>query len=110
MKHYSAPALFKLAAALGDVESKTNLEVPPFRAGSRQDNKAIPLKSSGSQVTPASLLQFHEPDDSGFDDLRLRDDRDIFRLSSCHIFASIPTCRKGDCWAIEVPVGRSPGR
>jgi hypothetical protein len=26
---------------------------------------------SGSQVTPALLLQFHEPDDPGFYDLRL---------------------------------------
>src|SRR5258708_13323551 len=59
---------------------------------------SILLKSSGSQVTPASLLQFHEPDDSGFDDLRLRDQRDIFRLSSCHILARIPTCRKGELW------------
>ncbi len=56
------------------------------------------MKFSGSQVTPASLLQFHEPDDSGFDDLRLRDQRDIFRLSSCHILARIPTCRKGELW------------
>jgi hypothetical protein len=56
------------------------------------------LKSSGSQVTPASLLQLHEPDDAGFDDLRLRDERDIFRLSSCHILASIPTCGKGELW------------
>src|SRR5713226_6193085 len=40
MKHYSAPVRFKLAAALGDVESKTSLEVQPFRAGSGQDNKA----------------------------------------------------------------------
>jgi hypothetical protein len=70
--------------------SQANLEIQPFRAGMRQE------KASGSQVTPASLLQFHEPDDSGFNDLRLRDKRDIFRLSSCHIFASIPTCRKGD--------------
>jgi hypothetical protein len=43
-------------------------------------------------------LAVHEPDDSGFDDLRLRDERDIFRLGSCHIFASIPTCRKSDVW------------
>src|ERR1700737_5239227 len=60
--------------------------------------RRVLLKSSGSQVTPASLLQFHEPDDSGFDDLRLRDKRDIFRLSCCHLFASIPTCRKGELW------------
>jgi hypothetical protein len=56
----------------------------------------ILLESSGAQVTPALLLQLHEPDDSGFDDLRLRDERDIFRLSSCHILASIPTCGKGE--------------
>jgi hypothetical protein len=65
MKHYSAPVRFKLAAALGDVESKTSLEVQPFR--SRKDNTAILLKLSGSQVTPASLFQFHEPDNSGFE-------------------------------------------
>src|SRR5258708_37583686 len=59
---------------------------------------SILLKPSGSQVTPALLLQFHEPDDSGIYDLRLRDDRDIFRLSFCHIFASIPTCSKGEVW------------
>jgi len=44
MKHYSDPARFKLEAPPGDVESKTSLEVQPFRAGSRQDNKAILLK------------------------------------------------------------------
>jgi hypothetical protein len=70
--------------------SKSNLSEPEC------DRRRHPLKSSRSQVTPASLLQFHEPHDPGFDDLRLRDDRDIFRLSSCHIFASIPTCSKGD--------------
>src|ERR1700704_180936 len=46
----------------------------------------------------ASLLQFHEPDDAGFDDLGLRNERDIFRLTSCHTFASIPACRKGEVW------------
>jgi hypothetical protein len=56
------------------------------------------LKSSGSQITPASLLQFHEPDDPGCDDLRLRDERDNFRLSFCHILASIPTGGKGELW------------
>ena len=30
-------------------------------------------------VTPASLLQLHEPDYSGIDDHRLRDERDVFR-------------------------------
>ncbi len=34
-------------------------------------SKCLFLKLSGSQVTPALLLQFHEPDDSGFYDLRL---------------------------------------
>ncbi len=34
-------------------------------------SKRLFLKLSGSQVTPALLLQFHEPDDPGFYDLRL---------------------------------------
>src|SRR5258707_5217507 len=54
--------------------------------------------SSGSQISRALLLQFHEPDDCGVNNLRMRDDRDMFHLSSCHIFASIPTRRKGEVW------------
>src|ERR1700730_4167055 len=59
---------------------------------------ARPLGASGSQVAPALLLQFHEPDRTGFDDSRLRDERDIFGLNSHHILAGVPTCRKGKLW------------
>ncbi len=75
-------------------EARTHLSLDKDAAAVRSGSWLL----SGSQVTPALLLQFHEPDDSGFDDLRLRDERDIFRLSSCHIFARIPTCRKGEVW------------
>src|SRR3984893_1580615 len=56
------------------------------------------LKSLGSQVTPALLLQFHEPDDAGFDDLRLRDQRNVLCFSSYHVLASIPASGKGELW------------
>ncbi len=58
--------------------------------------RPVEVKLSGSQVTPSLLLQFHEPDDPSFYDLRLWNERDILRFSPCHIFAHIPTCRKGE--------------
>jgi hypothetical protein len=58
-------------------------------------NAAAYHPDSRSQVAPASLLQFHQADHSRFCDLRLRDERDIFRFRFRHIFPGVPACRKG---------------
>jgi hypothetical protein len=83
---------------IGDALEADDITRYRIANGARVFSPSVVLKLSGSEVTPASLLQFHEPDDAGFDDLGLRNERDIFRLTSCHTFASIPACRKGEVW------------